>query len=169
MSSPSGESLVAKMQGTMHDLHAYRLDETLTGGGAPIRARYAFDAPDRFTIHSSSSQGSVEVVWIGGTRYLRENRGPWKQEVAPSPKVPLFVWDNFQPLIDARVIGHEKLHGVSTDIVACFGDHAGTPVWFRFWIDSVGYVRRAEMRAQGHFMDHRYYGFDAPISITPPS
>jgi copper transport protein len=168
-SSPSGATLVVKMMETMHDLHTYRLDETLTSGRAAVRARYAFEAPDRFTIHSSSSQGSVEVVWIGGTRYLRENGGSWQQEVAPSPTVPLFVWDNFQPLIDARVIGHEKLYRTSTDIVACFGEHAGTPVWFRFWIDGAGYVRRAEMRAQGHFMDHRYYGFDAPISITPPS
>ena len=28
---------------------------------------------------------------------------------------------------------------------------------------------RASMRAQGHFMDHRYTDFDAAISIEPPT
>jgi hypothetical protein len=48
------------------------------------------------------------------------------------------------------------------------GGNWDLPVWFRLWIDSGGLVHRAEMRAPGHFMDHRYYGFDAPIAIRPP-
>jgi len=31
-----------------------------------------------------------------------------------------------------------------------------------------GAVLRAEMRAQGHFMDQRYFALDAPVSIRPP-
>jgi hypothetical protein len=29
-------------------------------------------------------------------------------------------------------------------------------------------VRRAEVRAQGHFMNHRYFGSDEPVAIEPP-
>ena len=58
--------------------------------------------------------------------------------------------------------------GGTTGLVAFFGDSGGTPVWFRLWVDQGGLVRQAQMRAQGHFMDHRYYDFDAPIRITPP-
>jgi len=43
-----------------------------------------------------------------------------------------------------------------------------TPVWFRFWADADGLVHRASMRAQGHFIDHVYSGFDSPVSIEPP-
>ena len=41
-------------------------------------------------------------------------------------------------------------------------------MWFRLWVDASGHVHRAEMRAPGHFMDHRYYDYDAPIPIEPP-
>jgi hypothetical protein len=34
-------------------------------------------------------------------------------------------------------------------------------------VDAEGYVHRAEMRAPGHFMDHRCYDYDAPITIDP--
>jgi hypothetical protein len=36
---------------------------------------------------------------------------------------------------------------------------SGTPIWFRLWADREGLAHRAQMRALGHFMDHRYYGF----------
>ena len=32
-----------------------------------------------------------------------------------------------------------------------------------------GLVRRAEMRAPGHFMDQRYVALDAPFAIEPPA
>jgi hypothetical protein len=79
------------------------------------------------------------------------------------------VWDFFRPFLDARVLGSARVEGVSTTIVAFFGDSGGLPVWFKLWIDARGLVHRAEMRAQGHFMDHRYYDFDAPIQIVPPN
>ena len=41
-------------------------------------------------------------------------------------------------------------------------------MWFKLCIDGDGLVRRAEMRAQGHFMDHRYFAFNEPVTIEPP-
>jgi len=114
---------------------------------------------------------SSQVVWIGGARYLKpSSTAPWQVERGgPALTVPSFVWDFFRPFLDARVLGSARVEGVSTTIVAFFGDSGGLPVWFKLWIDAQGLVHRAEMRAQGHFMDHRYYDFDAPIQIVPPN
>jgi len=35
-------------------------------------------------------------------------------------------------------------------------------------VDGQGLVHQAEMRARGHFMDQRYFDFDAAFSIVPP-
>lgn len=68
------------------------------------------------------------------------------------------------------MIGKARINGIDTTEVSFLGGREqGTPVWFRLWIDDRGLVRRAEMRAQGHFMDHRYYDFDAPVTIKPPA
>ena len=54
--------------------------------------------------------------------------------------------------------------------IAFSGDGPADPaIWFRLWIDDQGLVRQTETRAIGHFMDHRYYDFDAPITIAPPT
>ncbi|MGH2688768.1 MAG: hypothetical protein ACRDKW_08180 [Actinomycetota bacterium] len=54
-------------------------------------------------------------------------------------------------------------------MISFFEDRGGTPVWFRLWVDGDGLVHRAQMRAHGHFMDHRYFDFDAPFDIEPPT
>lgn len=53
-------------------------------------------------------------------------------------------------------------------MVGFYEDRGGLPIWFKQWIGVDGLVRKAEMRGQGHFMDHRYYDFDAPIAVEPP-
>ena len=83
--------------------------------------------------------------------------------------MPKFTWDYFRPFVDARVVGTQTVDDVPTKVVAFFGSGGGnTPVWFRLWIDKEGLVRRAQMRADGHFMNDRYYDFDARFSIEPP-
>lgn len=166
---PDGSSLVARMMTDMHELKTYRYDETLSSGLAVIRSRYAFEAPDSFESTVTQSSSVTRTVWIGRTRYLKQGDGPWQvQRGGPEQHVPTFIWDFFRPFIDARIVGRAVAEGVPTRIVSFFGDTGGTPVWFRLWIDRDGLVRRAEMRAQGHFMDHRYYDFDAPIRIGRP-
>jgi len=167
--APDGSQVLAQMMTRMHALKTYRLDETLSSGIAIIHARYAFQAPDRFESTVTESSGGSQTVWIGGTRYLRQGGGPWQVEKGgPRQRVPSFIWDFFRPFVDARILGRAVVEGVPARIVAFFGDNGGTPVWFRLWVDQGGLVRQAQMRAQGHFMDHRYYDFDAPIRITPP-
>jgi hypothetical protein len=53
-------------------------------------------------------------------------------------------------------------------VVAFFGMTGDTPAWFRLWVAPGSLVLRAQMRAQGHFMDQAYLDFNAPISISAP-
>lgn len=43
------------------------------------------------------------------------------------------------------------------------------PAWFRLLVAPDGRVLEAEMLAPGHFMTHRFSGFDEPVSIEPPT
>jgi hypothetical protein len=64
-------------------------------------------------------------------------------------------------------IGSDEVGGVRARVLS-FSGSGSIPIWFRLWVDDQGLVRKAEMRAQGHFMDHRYFAFDAPLEIERP-
>ncbi len=166
-----GSPILELMQRRMHALRSLRIHETLSSGlGGTVTAEYSLQAPDRMEIVVQEGGSGSHTVWIGGTRYLKQGlHGQWHVERGGlSTQVPSFIWDYFQPFRDARVVGGQSVNGVPTRIVAFYGESGGTPVWFRLWIDRSGLVRRDEMRAFGHFMNHRYYGFDRPVTIRPP-
>jgi hypothetical protein len=112
-------------------------------------------------------------VWVGPNRYTREaDSATWQAEdFGTGLPVPSFVWDlpeSGGTYIGPHLVGVETVDGVQTQILTFFLDLPQTPVWFRLWSDPSGLVRRASMRAQGHFMDHRYTDFETPISIEAP-
>jgi copper transport protein len=168
--APSGDELLQKTIGAMGALTSYRLQEDLTSGlGTTVYATYTFAAPNSFESDVEQQGSAFRTVWIGDTRYTREGNGPWKVERgAPAVPVPTYIWDSFRPYQDARTLGRATLGGVRTTEIAFAGGTSDLPVWFRLWVDSSGLVHRAEMRAPGHFMDHRYFDYDSPITITPP-
>lgn len=162
-----GSALFAGMQERMHGLRTYRLGEVLNSGRAAVRADYAFQAPDRMRIAVAS--GSERVI-VGDREWSRERPGaPWQEDSAFPPTVPQFIWDFGGDPVAARVLGQQRVGGIPTTVLSFLGGSGGTPIWFRLWVDGKGLVRRAEMRAQGHFMDHRYFDFDAPFTIEPPT
>jgi copper transport protein len=165
--TPDGTQLLAKAQQRMHQLHAYRIDETLSSGRAVVTTRYVFEAPDR--MEATGSGGGSQII-IDTTRYLRERPGAkWQpQQGGPPFSVPTFIWDYFKPFVDVRVVGTARVGGVRTRVISFTDGQPGTPIWFRLWIDPTGLVRQAQMRAPGHFMDHRLYDFDGPIDIKAP-
>ena len=167
--APDGTALLAKAQRRMHALHTFRLDEVLNSGLTSIHTVYAFQAPNRMASRTGD-QGAATVI-IGGTRWLRNSAGGrWQvQKGGPPLPVPSFIWDSFKPYLDVRVIRSARVDGEPTRIVAFVGKTGGTPVWFRLWVDPTGLVRRAMMRTIGHFMDHRYYGFNARFTVRPPT
>jgi hypothetical protein len=165
-----GTGLLQQVQHRMHQLHTYRVDESLGPATPPLRAAYSFEAPDRMRLSFGDGQ---TTVWVGPTRYTRDTLSSvWKAEdFGTSLPVPSFVWDipdSGGTYAGAHIVGADTVEGVETRVLTFFLDLPQTPVWFRLWPDSSGLVRRASMRAQGHFMDHRYTDFDAAVSIEPP-
>lgn len=165
--APNGTAVYERMQEQMHALATYRLHETLSSGRAVVRADYAFQAPDRMRIRVDS--GSERVI-VGDQEWRREGPGGrWRADQAIAPEVPKFIWDFGGDPVALRILGQEKADGTATTVLSFFGGSGNVPIWYRLWVDSPGLVRRAEMRAQGHFMDHRYFGFDTPFRVEPPA
>jgi copper transport protein len=166
----SGDELLRRAIGAMGALTSYRLQEDLTSGlGTTVHTTYGFVAPNSFESEVVEPGRTFRTVWIGDTRYTRGGSGPWKIERgAPAIPVPSYVWDSFRPYREVRILGRENVDGVRTTEIAFAGGNSDLPVWFRLWVDADGLVHRMEMRAPGHFMDHRYFDYDAPIMITPP-
>jgi hypothetical protein len=150
----------------MHALHTYRQDEVLGPVQPPVRTVSAYQAPDRLWVEASNG---FQTVFIGNRRYQRPGPGrPWQVEEGGVPaSVPLFVWDD-TPIVAPRIVGRAELEGTQTQVLSFFELKGRLPVWFQLWVDDEGLVRRAEMRAQGHFMTHRYFDFDVPLMIEPP-
>jgi len=166
--APDGGPLFSELEQRMHALASYRLDESLDSGTNVIRTSYACRAPDE--CRTSSNRG-FQTVWIGGTLYLK--RGPRKGWIvepdSPPFRVSSFLWDYVPDrIIDPRIVGTARIGGVDTSILSFFGPLNSAPYWFRLWVDDTGLVIRAEMRGYAHFMDQRYSGFDAPITISAP-
>jgi len=161
--APDGTAVVETLQRAMHQLSDYRIDETLGPSSQPLRTLYAFQSPDRLSYQLSTGG---ETVIIGSVRYSRSTPTErWVAETTLPIHVPDFAWDS-GPIQDARVVDAGEPGG--EQVVSFFEAPYGSPVWFRLVVDGQGLARQTEMRARGHFMDQRYFDFDAAFSIAPP-
>ena len=162
--APDGNDLVRTMQRAMHNVTTYRIDEAVGPGSQPLRTSYAFQAPDRLRYQLSTGG---ETVIIGSVRYSRSTpTGNWTTEATLPVKVPDFAWDS-GPIKNPRIAEASATTG--DQVVSFYEAPYGSPVWFRIVVDGQGLVRQAEMRARGHFMDHRYYDLNSGPSILPPA
>ncbi len=164
--APDAANLLARAHERMRRIRTYRVEETLRPPSPAVRTMYAFQAPDRMWFEESTGR---QTVAVGTTRYRRDRSDtPWQVTRGEARiDVPLFVWE-LGPPRSARLLGTATLQGAQTRVVAFFTGDPDLPVWFRQWIDLTGLVRRSEMRAQGHFMDERYFDVDAPFTVAPP-
>jgi hypothetical protein len=162
--APDAQAVVDRAQRLMHALRTYRLDETLRPAKAPLLVTYAFQAPDRLEYQVS---GGGQTVILGLRQFSRDGpSGPWRSEAMPAVEVPSFVWDG------ARVVAPRELTAAEAgapQVVSFYEALDGVPVWFELSVDGQGLVERAAMRAQAHFMTHRYYDFNAPLTISAPA
>jgi len=164
-----GGQLFREVEQRMHALVSYHLDESLDSGTSVIRTSYACRAPDECRTRSN---GGFQMVWIGGTLYMKRAPGEgWIVQPNNRPfQVSSFLWDYVPDrIVDPRIVGAARIGGVDTTILSFYGPLNGAAYWFRLWVDPSGLVRRTKMSGYGHFMNQSYSGFDAPITITPPS
>jgi copper transport protein len=169
--APDGGALLHRVQGRMHHLSTLHYTEVLSSGldAGSLRSSYQQQAPDRLRVQTSSGS---RTVWVGTTMYLERHPGEGWTALPDraSYTVPSFVWDYLATqFLDPRIVGAARVDGVATKILSFFGPSSSAPIWFRLWVDPDGLVRRAEMRAAGHFMDQRYDHFNANVDIVPPS
>jgi hypothetical protein len=166
--APDGSGVLAEAFAAEERLTSARLHETLRSqvGSAPISADYQFRAPDSFTF---TVDGTSEVD-IGALAYRQDQQGaPWSVDNSgfafgwPSP----YFREAWARATAARVVGTGVIDGVASHVVAFV--RPDLPAWFELWVgDSDGLVRREDMRAEGHLMEHDYSGFNAPTQITAP-
>jgi len=126
---------------------------------------YQLEAPDRLQYRLATG---AETVFVGTTRYSRDGPAdPWKAESSSPIRVPTLFWEQ-EPSQGPKLVGSDQIDGVPTQVVTFFEELDGGPIWFQLWVDGQGLVRRAKMRAPGHFMDQHYFDFDVQISMTAP-
>src|SRR5438132_6040425 len=102
--APDGDAELSLMQEQMHHLMSYRVAETLTSGGPVVSSEYASVAPDRSVW---AVNGVTNNIWIGSMQYTRVSADqPWQGNSSlPTNRVPAFVWDYFEPLTNAHIVG----------------------------------------------------------------
>ena len=166
--APDGAGELAEAFAAEERLTSARLHETLRSavGSAAITADYQFRAPQSFAF----TVNGISEVDIGALAYSQDQpSGPWSVEntgVAFGWPTPYFsqAWADATA---ARVVGADVIDGAPSHIVAFV--RPDIPAWFELWVgDSDGLVRREDMWAEGHLMQHDYSAFNAPIVIPTP-
>lgn len=163
-----GSAALARTLAAEEGLKSAVMTERLSGsvGGPTYVSTYRFQAPDRAEITLNDST----QILIGEERFSRQGNVPWEKSVFPPPG---FSWptgyyrDFWQGAVAVRIVGTETVDGVPCQIIMFL--RPDVPAWFRIWVGQAdGIVKREEMRAEGHLMDHTFAELNGPISIQPP-
>jgi copper transport protein len=163
--APDARTTVERSLQRMDRLRTFRIDESVRPASPPLRAAFAFKAPDQMTLDLSTGG---QTVIIGSERYVRDSSAAtWERQAAVPVKVPSFPWDALPPVAPA-LIGQDRVDGVPVDVVSFFEGAGDFPTWYQLWVGDDGLVRRADMETLGHFMTDRYSAFDAPLTIQAP-
>lgn len=166
--APDGTAALDRALAAQEGLKSALMTERLSGsvGGPTYDTTFKFQAPDKaeFSLKDSTT------IFIGPNRYQRAGSGPW-QSSPPAP--PGFSWPTgyyrefWGAMAAPRLLGSETVDGVPTQVIAFV--RPDVPAWFRVWVgESDGLVRREDMRAEGHIMDHDYSDLNGPITVMPP-
>ncbi|HVA87671.1 MAG TPA: copper resistance protein CopC [Candidatus Saccharimonadales bacterium] len=166
--TPDGSGALARTLTAEEGLKSALLTERLSGsvGGPTYVTTYQLQAPDRAEITLNDST----QILIGEQEFRRTGSGAWTESTFPAPG---FSWptgyfrDFWQGAVAIRMLGSATVDGVPCNVIAFL--RPDVPAWFRIWVgQSDGIVRREEMRAEGHIMDHTYSELNGPITVTPP-
>jgi hypothetical protein len=167
--APSGARELARALRAEAGLRSAQLHETLRSAadGPVIAANYSFHAPDAISFTTTGSQ----QIDIGTRSFERAQPSePWTEQPAgagfrwPDP----YFRDVWEPATAPRIVGTGEVDGVPARIVAFV--RPDLPAWFRIWVGiSDGRVRREEMRAESHLMDHTYFNLNSAAPVRPPS
>jgi hypothetical protein len=158
---PSGAALFSQVEQTMRSLRSYRYRERLSSGVGGVTTTFEARAPDRLRFRTGTGFRSVIV---GRSRW-DYRAGRWERTSFSGLRTSSFMWDGAR---NARLLGESRVEGRPVQVLSVF-DLDPVPAWFRLLVASGGRVLEAEMLSPSHFMQHRYRGFNRPLSIEPPA
>lgn len=159
--------LLEGAQATMRSLSTVRETEQVTSGpGSFARTDYVLKAPDRLRYRTD---GRVENVTIGKRSWQRVQGGSWQRQRSDGLAFRTRSWFRWTPY--ARVI---RLLAIRTEGGRYVAELAlmdpGTPVWQYLTIDlRTKRVLRQRLITNGHFMMQRFFAFNRPVQIRPPT
>jgi len=166
--APPGTAQLGRALAAMEHLSSATMHERLRSStDTPgLSAEYQFQSPDAYAFQVNGS----DDIEIGTRSFHRDDPSqPWKAQGSgvalrwPGDYFRLF-WG---PGAAVTILGTETVDGVASTVVAFV--RPDLPAWFRLWVgQDDGLVRREEMRADGHLMDHEWGGFGVPVDIRPP-
>ena len=141
------------------------IDEVLGSGPPypPLLTQFTYVAPDQL---SYTIKGSGSAVVIGSTRWDRPTPdGAWEKSAQEPTRVPVPDW---RLVRDASLFGTGTRDGRTVDVVTFYDPTV--PAWFEIDIDRETKLPLwLRMTAAAHFMTHTFGGFNAPITILPPT
>jgi hypothetical protein len=146
-------------------LRSVIVDEVL-GSGPPypvLATQFTYVAPDRLSYRIA---GGGEAIVIGTYRWDRRNAtSRWQRSRQEPTEVPSPDW---RVVRNASMLGTGVRDGRPVDIVSFYDPTI--PAWFEAELDrDTKLPLRVRMIAAAHFMTHRFGGFNAPITILPPT
>lgn len=157
---PTGAALFRQVELTMGSLRSYRYRERLSSGVGGVTTSFEARAPDRLRFRTGTGFRSVIV---GRSRW-DYRAGRWERSSFSGLRTSSFMWDGAR---NARLLGETRVDGRRVQVLSVF-DLEPVPAWFRLLVAPGGRVLEAEMLSPSHFMQHRYRGFNQPLSIEPP-
>lgn len=149
----------------MRRLRSVRESERVTSGpGSLATTEYRVKAPNRLAY---ATRAGSENVTIGGRQWFRVAGEPWRRQRRSSPfrSRSFFRWTPYARAV--RLLDVRRERGSRVAELALMDP--GTPVWQRLIVDLVtDRILRGRLITGGHYMDTRYYDFNAPLDISPP-
>ena len=170
--APDGAELLDRAEQRMNQLRTLRYDEVFGPHEPPNISTWEIVAPDRLYGVVTRGDDHQEILRIEDRRWRREGPDePWEGGEPGRLRVTAnrFIWEE-EGRTAVRIVDGDNVDGVETEVVSFFLPLSERlAVWYRLWIDADDLIRQAEMRTQGHFMDHRYYDFGEDLQIEPPN
>ena len=158
---PAGDE-VNRLRRDYDGLSSIVIDERLSSGPGSLQvSRFREAAPGRMayviTAGSNRTLIGTQGIVIGDRRWDKLPGGRWLEGPQSPLTLPKAYW---------TAAARNAYYSGANEIT--FYDPS-FPAWFRLRFDpETGHVTALRMVATAHFMQHRYSGFDGPVSISPP-
>jgi len=161
-------TLLAQSQAAMRALRTVRESERITSGpGTHALTKYRLRAPNRFAY--TTDRGARSIV-VGRHQWLRtpEFDGWQRSNFGGGSPFSTRSWFRWTPYAESLQLTDERGGGRRGTAELALYDRA-SPVWYRLRIDlRTRRVRRLRMIAERHFMDQRFFAFNAAVTIERP-